>query len=333
MIATNINMESTCNTISTFAPVVIPTLCRFEHFKDCIESLMKCTHADKTDVFIGLDFPAKKEHWEGYKKINDYLEDLKKNHKFKSLNIIKREKNYGIGANGNATLLVENILKIYDTYIFSEDDNVFSPAFLDYINKGLVKFKDDKTVFAINGYRHYYDIKFDDNTYYRQNVDFSAWGYGIWRDRIALTSKASKKRYWIKKAINPLEWYKVYNNGWNRVSGFLNMIVKNPVLNDNGYSIFMVINKMDVIMPKVSMVRNMGWDGSGEHCHGNNTLTVKHNSQILNKSKSFTYIGSGKEYYFENHKTYVKQSYGRITFKQFFVYYLKSLANLVNAKK
>ena len=71
----------------------------------------------------------------------------------------------------------------YDRWIFSEDDNVFSPNFLVYINKGLEKFKNDKSVFAFNGYRHFYNVKFKENTFFRQNIDFSAWGYGIWKDR------------------------------------------------------------------------------------------------------------------------------------------------------
>ena len=50
----------------TFAPVIIPTLCRFEHFNRCIESLSKCTWAEYTEVYIGLDYPAKESHWGGY---------------------------------------------------------------------------------------------------------------------------------------------------------------------------------------------------------------------------------------------------------------------------
>ena len=40
-----------------YAPVIIPTLSRFEHFKRCWESLENCTGADKTEVFVALDYP------------------------------------------------------------------------------------------------------------------------------------------------------------------------------------------------------------------------------------------------------------------------------------
>lgn len=43
--------------VDNFAPVIIPTLCRYEHFKECLESLSRCTWAEKTEVYIGLDYP------------------------------------------------------------------------------------------------------------------------------------------------------------------------------------------------------------------------------------------------------------------------------------
>ena len=57
-----------------YAPILIPTLCRDEHFIRCIESLKKNSWAEYTDVYVALDFPAKESHWDGYKKICTYLE-------------------------------------------------------------------------------------------------------------------------------------------------------------------------------------------------------------------------------------------------------------------
>lgn len=59
--------------IKNYAPVIIPTLCRDVHFKRCLESLEKCTAAEYTDVYVGLDYPAIEKHVEGWKKIDGYL--------------------------------------------------------------------------------------------------------------------------------------------------------------------------------------------------------------------------------------------------------------------
>ena len=36
----------TNNELHIYAPVVIPTLCRYEHLKRCIDTLSECTGAD-----------------------------------------------------------------------------------------------------------------------------------------------------------------------------------------------------------------------------------------------------------------------------------------------
>ena len=129
-----------------YAPVIIPTLCRFEHFKRCIDSLSRCTGAEYTDLYIGLDFPAKDSHWPGYNKICGYVSQITG---FNQVIVYKREYNYGASANTHA--LKESIIKQYDRYIFSDDDNEFSPNFLDYMNEGLTRFKDNPNILKICG--------------------------------------------------------------------------------------------------------------------------------------------------------------------------------------
>ena len=47
------------------APIIIPTYCRSEHFIRMMESLKKNTLAKHTDIYVGVDFPLKKEHEKG----------------------------------------------------------------------------------------------------------------------------------------------------------------------------------------------------------------------------------------------------------------------------
>ena len=61
-----------------YAPVYIPTLNRYEHFKRCLESLERCTDADKTDVYVGLDYPPSEKYVAGWKKIDEYLKEKEK---------------------------------------------------------------------------------------------------------------------------------------------------------------------------------------------------------------------------------------------------------------
>lgn len=298
-----------------FAPVIIPTLCRYEHFKKCLNSLAECTYAQQTDVYIGLDYPLKKEHWNGYNKIVDFLNHFDKR-KFQNLIIIKRPYNFGIGKNGNSNLLFREVIEKYECVIFTEDDNIFSPNFLDYINQGLKIYKDKKNILAICGYRHYYPIKYKDNTIYQQNVDFSAWGYGIWKDRYDNISSCNYK-YFRKKIFSPITWKRLIKNGNYRLSSFLSYTFPqwNNYITDNVYSVYAAINDMRVIMPsKVSLVRNIGTDGSGENFKNVSLeLTKKHSTQPIDTEKYFQFMGTGFEFYNENKIIHKNYSYAQIS--------------------
>ena len=78
------------------APVLIPTLCRFQHFKDCIESLKQNSLALQTDLYIALDYPFHESHHAGYAQIAEYLERLEG---FKKIVILKRPENFGTKRN------------------------------------------------------------------------------------------------------------------------------------------------------------------------------------------------------------------------------------------
>jgi hypothetical protein len=285
-----------------YAPVLIPTVSRSEHFINCIESLKKNPLAIETTLYIALDFPAKMEHKLGYSKICSYLVSLTG---FKSIVIIKRSVNYG--ADMNASDATKEVLKKHDAIIFSEDDNIFSLNFLEFINKGLEIFKNDKSVLAINGYRHFYNIKYEKNNYYRQGFSFSAWGYGIWKDRIEEYEKRIKQSYFLAAFINPVKLYRVWKNGSYGLYNFIRYaFIGCNEIHDNVLSLFMIIEKKTVIMPVCSKVRNMGWDGSGINDASQKypTIAEKHLYQIIDEDKTFTYIGKGWEYFKENQKIY-----------------------------
>lgn len=304
-----------------YAPVVITTVCRFNHFKSCLESLSYCTWADKTDVYIAVDYPGKVEHQRGYRLIVDYLKNCR-NLSFNSLNVIYRETNYFYSGKDNVGSLTKEVLKKYDRVIISEDDNIFSPSFLVYMNKGLEKFENDDSVISINGYRHFYPIQFENNTFFRQNVDFSAWGFGIWKNRYEKILDLNARNYFCEKFCLS-NFVKVLKNGNNRAINFLNLCNSiNPSFDDTTLSVVMALENMDVVMPKVSLVRNIGWDGSGEHCSTKNQdLAYRHLNQEISLDRGFVFVGTGFEKYKKNRKIYINNSYG----KQSWIMMIKNL--------
>ena len=164
--------------MDNFAPVLITTLNRYIHFERCVESLAACAHASKTDLYIFLDYPFKDNHWEGYQQIKAYLPNIKG---FKTVKIITREKNYG--AVSNFINAIEYVFERCDRLIFTEDDNEFSPNFLDYINKGLLKFENDENVIAVSAYCNDIEIPPNYTGNYYQQRRLAAWGFGTWKNK------------------------------------------------------------------------------------------------------------------------------------------------------
>lgn len=241
-------------------PIIIPTLNRFSHFKACIESLAACFHASETELIIGLDFPPAEKYIDGWKKIKEYIPSIKG---FKNVECFERTENYG--SFKNSSELQNYVLTKYDAYIYTEDDNIFSPAFLDFINKGLERYRDDPDVVSICGYS--YPIKWETTaSAILQHQYFSAWGYGEWgKKRTLLLNDLSSE--FIRKALTDKESLRQLNfSPKNKIMTLFLFNTEEISCIDIVRSLYLTITKKYVLMPTVSLVKNNGWDGSGEHC-------------------------------------------------------------------
>jgi hypothetical protein len=135
---------------------------------------------------------------------------------------------------------MDTVFALYDRLIFSEDDNVFSPNFLRFINEGLACFEDDPSVLAICGYGH--PIEFPP-TYKHDIYKYPMLvplGFGTWRQK---WQHIEWKWPSLRALCDDTELL-------SRISRRQYLIYKNKT-----YSIFPVLTK----------VSNMGQDGSGVH--------------------------------------------------------------------
>ena len=92
------------------APIIIPTLNRYEHLRRCIESLGKNTLANETEIYISLDYPPSDKYIEGYNKVYQYLKSNSIDG-FKEVHIFFQEKN--LGPTENAYFLRREVYKKY----------------------------------------------------------------------------------------------------------------------------------------------------------------------------------------------------------------------------
>lgn len=151
----------------------------------------------------------------------------------------------------------------YDRLFFSEDDNEFSPNFLDYMNKGLDKFENDSRVYAVCGYN--YPIEMPSEYPYNFYVwkGFSAWGYGIWKDRGLKFIDKFDHEYVVKFLSNISNTYRLTKYAGHYLGAMLRMQKIKRLSGDMIMSSLLVLEDAYCVFPVISKVRNHGHDGSG----------------------------------------------------------------------
>ena len=241
-----------------YAPVLISVLDRDVHFKRCIKSLSNCTHAEKTHLYIALDAPFANKHIKGYNKVLEFIPKIKG---FKEVTLFKREIN--MGSSPNQFKAMDDIFKKYDRLIFTEDDNEFSPNFLDFVNQGLELFKDRRDIFSVSGHKYLVDIPSDYTENYYVWPGFDAWGVGIWRDKWNRVDFNASR---VKKSQSITKYFTLNKLADHYLSAFYKLKKKGILSDDFAASFFIIDNKMYSIFPTISKVRNFGHDGSGENC-------------------------------------------------------------------
>lgn len=263
-----------------YYPVCITTLNRYTHFKRCVESLARNTHADKTELVIGLDYPPEEKYVEGYLKIKSYIPTIKG---FKKVTVFEWTENYG--PSKNSLDLIDYCFRHYDAVILTEDDNEFSPCFLDYMNKALEAYATDPHVYSASAYigRNYYG-KLRQQLMF--NYDNNAWGLGLWKSK-EQNSKLYTKDYFKKIILSFSQSYKVFRVSPGIFSMLVDMVKLNQSWGDVESSARNIINGTYQLRPSFSLVRNTGFDGTGIHCGISDPNDLAH--QIISEELFFNY--------------------------------------------
>lgn len=286
----------------TYAPVCIPTLNRYEHLRKCLESLSRCTGADQTEVYVALDYPPL-DKWDkyapGWEKNREFLHSCG-DMGFKKLHVIEREENYGTwlpGDKGNLKVLLNEVIyPKYDGYITTEDDNIFAPNYLMYVNKGLEKFHDDDTILSLTGYRYFFPYQYSENTFIK-SFGFNPWGVATWTKKQLATPKLTKN--WYRLQLSVCNSIKVYRRlGLNGLISFWNSCTTrwNGMVIDNNIGVYQALTGKWQIFPREFLVKNIGMDGSGV-TFGllDPQLQAQFDAVQLSTNTDYQFIGTGLE--------------------------------------
>lgn len=255
--------------VDKLAPVIIPTLNRKEHLERCLNSLARNPLAAYTDIVISVDYPPSKKYIDGYNKVKDYLNNNKYlDEKFRTVTVFFQKIN--LGPERNFDFLVDYIKNQNSRYITSEDDNEFSPNFLEYINKGLELFENDEEVLSICGCK-------ETEWYYNENSNvllsklYSGYGVGHWIEKENKLKNDVKK--YLLEEINIKKISKLKKDDRILYNIYIVSVLLGenlPFWKDNKLaiidsvkSIYMHFREKYCIVPVIGKSRTWGNDGSG----------------------------------------------------------------------
>jgi|SaaInlLV_10m_DNA_2_1039722.scaffolds.fasta_scaffold00787_13 hypothetical protein len=254
-------------------PIVLFTYRRIP--KETIESLLANTLGKESELFIFSDGFKSEIDKNDVLEVRKYLKSIKG---FKSTVIKESSKNKGL-----ANSIIDGVSEIIDTYekvIVLEDDLIVSTDFLEYMNKSLELYKNDKRIWSISGYSPKLPCleNYDKDLYLSPRA--SSWGWATWKERWNNVDWDLKDFEILKK---DKQIRKQFELGGNDLFKMLELQMLGKIdswLIRWAFSSFM--NNTYTVYPRKSKIINDGFnDNIGTHNSGNSNKWITildHNS-------------------------------------------------------
>jgi ubiquinone/menaquinone biosynthesis C-methylase UbiE len=252
--------------MNNLAPIVLFVYNRPTHTRKCLESLTKNDLSDESELFIYAD---------GYKDgiCGDQLHEIKKVRSIikekqwcRKVHIIERKTNIGLA---NSIIQgVTEIVNLYGKIIVLEDDLILSVGFLKYMNDALDMYQYEDKVMHVSGYIYPFKSILPETFFYRTTT---CWGWGTWN------TSWKEFNHNAEELLMLVEKGRVREFNLNNVYDYYSLLKRNKVyINDSWairwYASVFLQNGL-ALHPKISLVRNIGFDDSGIHCNEDKTYT------------------------------------------------------------
>ncbi|MDB4805034.1 glycosyltransferase family 2 protein [bacterium] len=226
------------------------------HTRQTVEALQKNELAKESDLLIFSDAPKHPEAIAAVQAVREYIKTVGG---FKSVSIVERDENLGL-----ADSIIDGVTRLCNEYgrvIVMEDDLVTSPFFLRYINDTLDTYADDERVASVHGYWYPVDRQMSETFFLR---GASCWGWATWSRAWQLFEPDGRK---LLADLQRQKLTRVFD--LDGAIAYTQMLKDQIAVKNNSWAIrwhaaTFLANRMQ-LSPGVSLVRNVGFDGSGIH--------------------------------------------------------------------
>ncbi|MCU1281522.1 MAG: hypothetical protein JWM53_5068 [bacterium] len=241
----------------TLAPIAIFVYRRAEHARTLLRTLSACPELADSPVYVFCDGAKSPDAVTGVTETRRAVREAAPAHAI----FVERERNLGLSRS-----IIQGVGELCDRFgrlIVLEDDLEVAPSFLRFMNRALDRYADDERVFQISGYQFPIDPPPSEDAMFLHFP--SAWGWATWArawkqfDPTASgyatlkRDRARRRRFDFDGAYPYFKMLQAQLDGkvdsW-AIRWYLSMFMQNGL----------------VLYPGTSLVRNMGFDGSGTHC-------------------------------------------------------------------
>lgn len=255
---------------NNLAPTVLFVYNRPWHTEQTLNALMLNELASESILYIYCDGAKEDATVEHKQNIIEVRKVVRKKQWCKEVHIIESKLNKGL-----ANSIISGVTEVIDTHgkvIVLEDDLITSKYFLKYMNSGLEYYENRKTVYSISADRppyKYFNIPED----YEYDVFVSlrsfSTGWATWKDR---WNNVDWSLNFMESFLKKTEQIEAFNRGGEDLT---NMLILQRESKIDSWAIRFVaahfINHAVAILPCVSYIDNIGFDGTGIHSGDNET--------------------------------------------------------------
>ncbi len=242
----------------TPAPIALFVYNRPEHTRQTVEALRANPLATSSELHVFSDGPKSAETTRKVEEVRAYARTIDG---FKTVAVHERARNFGLAAS-----VIDGVTSLCDAagkIVIVEDDLLVAPRFLDYMNAALHCYRGEYEVMQVSGYMFPVDMGAGTDSMFLPFT--TSWGWATWArawrefDPVMRGLEVLARDGRQRKAFNLDGAYDYYGmlqrqrrgdvDSW-AIRWYLSVFMK------GGLTLF----------PARTLVRNIGFDGSGTHC-------------------------------------------------------------------
>ena len=241
------------------APILLIGYNRPDKIKAVLNSLLKCKGLETVKLYVSIDGPKANRLTDNI--VQDQIEIIVNSYAcyFQNTQIFRNKINLGLA--DNIVSAINKAFNIEEELIILEDDiEVASPYFLKYMTEALVKYR-ETDIFQVSAYNYPVNLQGFDQDIYALRV-MSCWGWATWKSKWQVYSDDIQSHYIYWTKLNRKKEFDLLGNAY-----FFDQLERNYLGTMKTWAVIWYASWMKAggrcIYPKVSLVKNIGMDGSG----------------------------------------------------------------------